>query len=390
MNCPGCQAGELLPMIKIEAVPTHCNVPFTTREAALGSPLGTMDLGHCPACGLIYNMAFDPALIPYSAGYENSLHFSAQFDDFARELAHGLVERYGLHGNKLILEVGCGRGDFLCMLCEGGNQGIGFDPSYAGHMPDRPGATNVSITSEPYGDRCSPRPIDLVCCRHTLEHVSDPGDFIEAIRDLIQRSSTGTPVYFEVPNAMHMLESDAGVWDITYEHCSYFSASALAALFVRTGFSVQRIAEAFHGQFLSLEGRLVSPNAAATCSTKVSTRWSETVGRFRDRFNESVSRANQDLKRWTEAGQRAVIWGGGSKGTTFLNTVPSARCIEYVVDINPHKQGLFIAGTGQRIVPPAFLREFRPGVVILMNAIYEDEVRRQLAELDLGPEVHAV
>jgi hypothetical protein len=368
-----------------------------------------MRLAHCPACGLVFNTAFDPELLPYEQGYENSLHFSPSFDAFAQKLAASLIRRYDLHGS-LILEIGCGRGDFLCMLCEDGNQGVGFDPSYAGTSPERRGAENLTITAEPFTNWQDARPAGLVCCRHTLEHVVEPIAFLEDVRSVVERSGAPTPVYFEVPNARHLLESDAGPWDITYEHPSYFTASALEATFTAAGFSVAEIDEAFDGQFLSLHGHALGSKATGASSGDIDARSStspsprrerepggevspaalEVIARFADRFGQTVATWDARVAKWLSEGRLPVLWGGGSKGITFLNIVPAAREIEYVVDINPHKQGLYAPGSGQRFVAPDFLRRQSPDVIVLMNAIYEPEVRRRLDELGLAPEVVAV
>ena len=63
---------------------------------------------------------------------------------------------------------------------------------------------------------------------------------------------------------------------------------------------------------------------------------------------------------------------------------------EYVVDINPYKHGKYLAGTGQRIVAPEFLREYQPHVVIAMNPIYGAEIQRDLDRLGVGAELQAV
>jgi hypothetical protein len=76
-----------------------------------------------------------------------------------------------------------------------------------------------------------------------------------------------------------------------------------------------------------------------------------------------------------------VIWGSGSKGITFLNMLETADGIEYAVDINPRKQGMYITGSGQRIVPPAFLAEYQPDAVIVMNPLYIDEIKANVEEM---------
>ena len=85
------------------------------------------------------------------------------------------------------------------------------------------------------------------------------------------------------------------------------------------------------------------------------------------------------------SGQHAVVWGAGSKGTTFINILREHHQIQYVVDISPHKQGNYISGTGQKILAPEALLEVRPDFLILMNPIYRDEVERIVAQLGLAP-----
>jgi hypothetical protein len=89
-------------------------------------------------------------------------------------------------------------------------------------------------------------------------------------------------------------------------------------------------------------------------------------------------------------GRKAVIWGSGSKGVAFLTTLGLGEEIACAVDINPHRHGYFMPGTGHRIVAPEELRKVRPDQVIVMNPIYRDEIGEQLRELGLEPELLTV
>jgi len=88
-----------------------------------------------------------------------------------------------------------------------------------------------------------------------------------------------------------------------------------------------------------------------------------------------------------ERGKRVAVWGSGSKGVAYLTTLGLRDEVEYVVDINPYKQGRFMAGTGHEIVGPDRLAESPPDVVIVMNPIYRDEIRRQLTEEGIDAEL---
>ena len=96
---------------------------------------------------------------------------------------------------------------------------------------------------------------------------------------------------------------------------------------------------------------------------------------------------NARLAALREDGRRAALWGSGSKAVAFLTALEVGEAIECVVDINPRKQGMYMAGTRQRIVPPAFLTDDRPDVVIVMNPVYSDEIRSELLSLGLEPEL---
>jgi hypothetical protein len=61
-----------------------------------------------------------------------------------------------------------------------------------------------------------------------------------------------------------------------------------------------------------------------------------------------------------------------------------------VVDINPFREGKYMAGTGQEIVSPAFLKRYKPDLAIAMNPIYQKEIKADLEKMGLSTEVVSV
>ena len=401
-NHPVCPESEAILLLDMPGVPVHCNVLWPTRAAALAAPRGDIRLTYLPACGHTYNPAFDPSLMEYTQEYENSLHFSPRFQEYATALAEGLVEKYGLR-DKDIVEIGAGKGDFLIMLCAlSGNRGWGYDPSY---VPE-PGYTapNVTFVQDFYTEKYLDQRADLIVCRHVLEHIPDPDAFIAQVRRAVGEQHS--VVFFEVPNALWTLQR-GGIWDVIYEHCSYYSPSSLAHLFERHGFRVLAVNEVFGGQFLTIEA---TPMAGAGGQGSGGAGEKEAIG---DGFSPApllprapaqltadadafaaAYRAKRDewcgrLRQLAATGQRGVVWGAGSKGVTFLNATGAGEEIMAVVDINPRKQGKYVAGTGQRIVAPAELAGIRPDFVIIMNANYREEIGGMLAEVRVAAEILA-
>ncbi|HVB80547.1 MAG TPA: class I SAM-dependent methyltransferase [Candidatus Binataceae bacterium] len=281
-----------------------------------------------------------------------------------------LVQRYHLYG-RVIVEIGCGRGQFLRALCErGANSGIGFDPSYCSQGEGANG-TSVVIRPEVYGSLHKDLRAEFICSRHTLEHVGDPRAFLSNIRQ--ETTAVGIPVFFEVPNGLYTLR-DGGIWDIIYEHCSYFTSSSLARVFREAGYEPVEVADAFAGQFLAMHARTQAcrQEGGPTATPGLDTL----IGSFAQRYHSILSHWARKLLKLESEGRRVVVWGAGAKTTTFLNLLrPGA--IDYVVDVNPRKHGKYVIGTGQRIVPPEFLREYPADDIICMNPNYLDEIASQ-------------
>jgi hypothetical protein len=384
--CAVCGGTRAAVFWEAASVPVFCNVLCRTREEALKAPRGDLRLTFCPDCALIVNTAFDPRRVAYGVDYENSLHHSPHFQTYADALACRLVEQYRLH-NKVVVEIACGQGDFLRALCAaGGNIGLGFDPSYVPKDNAAPGMKRVTFVQDYYSPRYADRRADFVCCRHALEHMANPVEFLRGVRQTLDGQPEAI-VFFEVPNAMWTLR-ELGIWDLIYEHCTYFVDVALERCFLAAGFQALSTAEEYGGQFLTLEAR---PNGAAGGLPQVAVNDPVGVGEhvraFADQYTRKVRAWQARLAEWKAAGKRTMVWGSGSKGVTFLNVLAASSGIEYVVDINPRKQGMFVAGTGQRIVAPDFVRAYRPDEVIVMNPVYVDEIRRMLGELGVTREV---
>ncbi len=387
-TCPACGSAEMHVFYEVDDVPVNSVLLVANRDEALNFQTGTITLAVCPACGFISNITFDEALTQYTAQYEATQGYSPTFNKFHKELAQNLIDRYDLHG-KDIIEIGCDKGDFITMLCEmGDNRGVGFDPAYVPGRHPSPAVDRLTFITDFYSEKYTNYRADFICCKMTLEHIPDVGDFIATVRRSIGENRDAI-VFFQIPNARYVL-GDIAFWDIYYEHCSYFTKGSLARLFRANGFEVDDLWTVYDDQYLMIEAR--PANGLATAEplpdeeSPVQTR--ELVDYFVEHYEAKRDKWRRELARLKAAGQKVVLWGGGSKGVAFLTTLnQSLDDIAYAVDINPIKTGTFMAGTGQEIVAPSFLKEYRPDMVIIMNPVYRDEISRDLAAMDLAPEI---
>ena len=386
-HCPVCKAEDAYIFIEIEGLPVYCNHLSNSYAEAVEMPRGDVRLAYCCHCGHIFNAAFDPREMDYSPRYENSLHFSARFQQYASALAGQLVERYDLH-HKKVVEIGSGQGDFLALICKlGQNQGIGFDPSYRGGSQD---GAQIEFIQDYYSEKYAHIQADLVCSRQTLEHIYSPSDFVSGLRQ-VTRGNPATVFFFEVPNGRFLLNG-LSIWDIIYEHYSIFSRPSLQALFARSGFRSLRLEETFAGQYLTIEALACKEGEQPEdLPPQADLRGLQAdVDAFKQNFDQKIQYWRNKLLQSEAKGRCAVVWGAGSKGVTFLNVLNVPGAIRNVVDINPRKRNKFIAGSGHRIVAPEDLRSLRPDLVLVMNKVYQQEIRSQLDDLGLKAELMAI
>lgn len=384
--CPVCGSENVQHCLTVPSVPVFCNISCDSIRHARQVPRADMCMGFCARCGHMYNYAFQPDLLDYRARYENSLHCSQRFRAFSAELAAHLVDTYDLH-DKLIVEIGCGDGYFLNELCcRGANRGVGFEPSAAALRSPYEKDGKLHIVNDFFDERHTELFADFVCCRHVLEHLHSPRHVLAAVHRILSRRP-GCIAFFEVPNSRYTLR-DMGVWDLLYEHFSYFSQESLAYLFESSGFEVLDVESGFGEQFLGIAARV--PNAAPGRCALHATSLAELhdlVETFGSHYRRKKKYWIYQLDRLRRKGRRVVVWGAGTKGTMFCNTVDINGAVSHVVDINPRKHGTYIAGSGQPVVPPGFVARYRPDYIFVMNPIYLDEIAAEMNAMGVFPTV---
>ena len=366
-------------------MPVFCNLLWDDREAAVSCDRGDIVLAYCQDCSFVLNTAFDPEMVRYSQRYDNCLHFSGRFRRYAESLADRLIARHGLH-DKLVVDVGCGKGDFLKLLCEKGpNRGVGYDPSFEARKDIEALGGDVTIVDDYYSDKYAGHGGDFLCCRHVLEHIEHPGELLAQVLGGLG-GRTGVPVFFEVPNGAYTIEN-VFVWDVIYEHPCYFTSASLAKLFGSSGFDVSSVEEEFEGQYLGVHA---TAGGGAGGADNGGADIHRLIDGFTSAFDDVVSKWRTELESIENERRKAVVWGAGSKGVTFLNLLDREGRIAHAVDVSPNKQGKFVAGTGQKIVSPEFLTGYTPDDVLVMNPVYEREIAAQLDDMGVDARVRSL
>jgi SAM-dependent methyltransferase len=380
-TCPACDGADLRPVIDLGRLPANGTRPFPTRAAALAEPAGRVRLVACGTCGFVFNAAFDPALVHVGPDLEETQAASPAFVRLQHDLAREMVARHGLAGGR-ILEIGCGKGEFLALLAEtAGGSGEGFDPAF---VPGRagPGEARIRVHRRFFdaADAAAAR-ADVVVCRMTLEHAADPARLVDLARDAA--TATGATVIFTVPEALHLLRA-GNPFEAHHEHAGYFTPGSLARLFRRRGLTVTDIRILHGGQCLLVEARPGGTGGATLPVEEPPDATMDAAMGFAAAAARTIDRWRARIAGWRAAGGGVVLWGAGSRATTLVNLLQAGPEVSAVVDANPRRDGTFVAGTGHPVVAPHRLPTLRPRLAVVLNPVYRDEVGGMLAGVGLG------
>jgi SAM-dependent methyltransferase len=342
----GGQMSQYKEIYRVEQLPIFQNRMFHSMEAAKNCAKGDVILVQDLETGLIFNQAFQAELMEYDADYQNETAVSAQF----RKHLENVVEVIRLHfWDQSLIEVGCGKGYFLEHLEKLGFEITGLDPTYEG--------SNSSIIKEYFTPQIGLK-ADGIILRHVLEHIRDPIQFLFNIREA---NGGGGKIYIEVPCFDWICEHRAW-FDICYEHVNYFRL----ADFLRMFDLVHESGHMFDDKFLYI--------VADLATLKVPTKDLSTEVNFPKNFINSVAYYASKLRTQKAT---ATIWGGATKGVIFALLLERAGTkVNTIIDINPAKQGKYIAGTGIQINSSSQVIDTIPfgADVFVMNGNYLGEI----------------
>jgi SAM-dependent methyltransferase len=366
-----------------DRVPLLQNKVYSNPETARRERSGCLNIVQDCETGFAFNADFQQNLVEYDKDYDNSVP-SKVFMDYYDQIADYLVQNYDLkHGT--VMDVGCGKGTFLTRLANRYDfiQGIGIDPSYEGPSTELHG--RLQFIQETFSQKHIAKGTNpaIMLCRHVLEHIPSPIQFLQNIFKPLLNSAKDIPFFIEVPDLSWIVENHA-FWDFCYEHVNYFTHSSLGHCITQAGGTVSKISSAFGKQYIWAEGILKRlPSTTSLQSNKQNRLEFHFPGRNEYDFGIHLSHVVEKLRELSFH-KEIVIWGMATKGVMYsLYMINNNIDISYCVDINERKQGKYSPISGRKILSPHELRSGKDFAIICMNPNYATEIESQCHELGL-------
>jgi SAM-dependent methyltransferase len=387
--CRGCGASVRESLVDLGVQPLS-NAYVPAGQADVSEPFYPLHPMVCERCFLVQLGVFEtPDQIFGDYAYFSS--YSTSWLEHCRAHVESSIGRIGLNGDSFVVEIASNDGYLLTSFVERGIRVLGIEP--AANVADearRNGvATKTAFFGAAEGDavRAEHGPADMMLANNVLAHVPDIHDFVEGFRRLLAPSGVVT---IEFPHLVPLLEQTQ--FDTIYhEHFSYLSLLALDPVFAGHGLRVIDVDRlATHGGSLRLwvshTGSQHVPSGAVDALRALEhDRGLNRLETYRA-FAARVRKVKRDLLRFlidaAERNERVVAYGAAAKGNTLLNYCGvRSDLVSFVVDRNPHKQGMLLPGVRLSIEPVEHLRATRPDYVLILPWNLTEEITAQMKEV---------
>ncbi|MBI2586285.1 MAG: class I SAM-dependent methyltransferase [Rhodospirillales bacterium] len=373
-TCRLCGGRDLALVLKL--TPTPPANAFVAEDAkSKDQPCFPLDVFFCGGCAHVQLLdVVDPRLL-----FEDYVYVSGTsplFVDHFAEYAEVVIKRFKPKPGDLVVDVGSNDGTLLRKFKDRGLRALGVDPARA--IAKR--ATEAGIDT--IADFLTPRlaveirdkhgPAALVTANNVFAHADDLAGLRDAASGLLAPDGV---FVFEVSYLKDVVEKT--LFDTIYhEHLAYHSVKPLRRFFEAGGmemFAVERIdvhGGSLRGMALAVGGPHPADGSVAKLVALEEKSGLDHAATFQD-FADRIGGLGRDLKRLVAKiranGKSIAGFGAPAKATTLMYHFGiGPDVVDFIVDDNPLKQGLYTAGHHIPVLPSQALYERRPDYVIVL------------------------
>lgn len=311
-----------------------------------------LEVHQCSGCGLVQ---INNQPVSYYKQVIRAAGISPEMKTFRINQFTDFIKKYGLR-NKKIIEIGCGRGEYLSLMQKCGAETYGIEDSQesVGHC-QKIGLKVSKGYLEKVDNKLNDGPFAAFFILNFLEHFPKPNTALKGIGNNLTKDGIGM---VEVPNFDMMLRKKIFSEFMT-DHLFYFTKETLTSTLTMNGFEILECHEIFYDYVLSA---IVKKRQKLDLSSfeKHQTKITKDIKSFLKRFKK----------------KKVGIWGAGHQSLTVIALINLPDKIRYVVDSAEFKQNKFTPATHIPIVPPERLASDPIEAIIVMTGGYSDEVTK--------------
>jgi len=388
VNCRACRSKLSLTLLDLGKSPIANNLIASTEKLNQKDyyPLCAMT---CEKCSLVQLSEELPRELMFRSDYVYYSSYSSSWLEHSKSYAQKMIQFLKLNQNDLVVEVASNDGYLLQFFANSGVRVLGIEPSFG--VANSAISKNIPTLIDFFGESLAIKLANtekpkLIIGNNVLAHVPDLHDFVKGISILIADDGIVT---FEFPHLLNLLKNNQ--FDTIYhEHYSYLSVTALQPLLEQHGLKVINTEKlTTHGGSLRLFIAKSTSNWAIDLSvqntlveeSKYDPRNEHIYKSLQKKIVELKTDLLSELQKCKENNKRVAAYGAAAKGVTLLNYCGvKSDLVEYVVDINPNKQGKFLPGCQIPIVDLKIFATNPPDILLVLAWNLSNEIKSQLSE----------
>ncbi len=341
----------------------------------------------CTNCFLVQIQEYEnPEKIFLNYPYFSS--YSETWLEHCKNYVNMVIEKFGFDKNNLVVEIASNDGYLLQFFKKANIKILGIEPAF--NIAKIAEEKGIPTITKFFGEDLAKKLVnegkkaDLVIGNNVLAHVPNLNDFISGLNIL---TPTNGIITLEFPHLLKLLQNNQ--FDTIYhEHFSYFSLITLEKLFSRHGLVIFDVDElTTHGGSLRIYLKHIdnnqfpiSPKIKKLQNIEIESGLTQlkTYENFTVHVNQVKKQLQQFCMNAKNKNKKIIGYGAPAKGNTLLNYCQiNDELIEYTVDVNPYKQGLFLPGTKIPIKSPEVIRKDKPDYILILPWNLKDEIMNQ-------------
>jgi SAM-dependent methyltransferase len=382
-SCRSCYQSELVVFLDLGCTPLADRF-LTDEQVKQPEPRFPLQLAFCPNCSLVQILETVPPEQLFCEDYPYYSSFSPALLKHSRENVLELIGSQDLNSDSLVVELASNDGYLLKNYVEHDIPVLGIDPADGpakAAMENGVPTLNTFFTVDLAQKlRKEGKSADIIHANNVLAHVEDTNGFVKGIGTLLKESGVAV---IEVPYVKSLI--DHCEFDTIYhEHLCYFSVTALDNLFRRHSLFLNEIKKLpIHGGSLRLyvgHNDIVGDSVRLLLEEERALKVDQLnyYKDFADKVHGLKLSLIELLSEIKTDGKRIAAYGAAAKGSTLINYLEiGTKYIDFVVDRNVHKQGLYMPGKHMPILPPELLVEKMPDYVLLLAWNFSEEILQQ-------------
>lgn len=381
--CRVCQSDNLIEAIKLTPTPPGNN--FLKKENLnFFEETFPLDLFFCEDCKHIQlGHVVEPEFL-FQNNYSYVSSTSGVFVEHLRNYSDSITKRINLSQESFVIDIGSNDGTCLSFFKQKNMRVLGVDPAEEVSEIANKGGINTlndffnkdvatKIKSE-YGQA------DLITSHNACAHIDDLRGVIDGV-DILMSDET-----IFVMEVGYFLDVYQNKWfdTIYHEHVDFHTVAPLRELFKPYGmeiFDVERI-EPQGGSIRVMvqrkKGRFkIEDNVQnlINLEEEYGLNKLETFKKLEDEIDLLKTKFKNLLKEIKKSGKSIAAYGAPTKATTLSYHFDiDSSYVDFIVDDNPLKQGLYSPGKHIPVLDPSAIYDKKPDVLIILAWNFAEDI----------------